>query len=691
MATIVQPYNPWREQLALTALGKVAGDIIGDIWNTHKQNEQNRKANAFRGALQQEVGNIAQQQDISLTPKEVPQGYNSNPWANAFHQNNSPITQFDIGTSQRQPTIQDIAKIADNLAATPRFSALSPEVMQGVKNSMIQSNIANMFGNADNWGDKINAWGLGVANGLMPYQPMSALSQLYLHDNPHYDFSNVDIGTHNLTVARNPKDGTASPVLISPVGMSAYQRASLQTQRDIANIHARTQNYATDTNFKAEQIRGQSAAEAARYKFMSDILDKYNKGVDDEIAQLRTQLESAPDEQSAAYFQQQIDALTQQKKQYNDAFMSSFGLGSNQSAATENVSDLGDLSYKDDTSNGIGKDTSGKTFDYSPLINKYSKQYGIDPDFAAAVMQWESGGDPNALSPQGAVGLFQLMPKTAKGLGVNPHNVEDNIKGGIMYLAQLRDKYNGNHELILRGYNAGPGATDAGRYPDETKKYVPGVLGIYRKYKGKKQTQQNTPQVTATGNLNTQTQNTQPQKAKTPAQGNQGGIPYLVKDGDMLTLEAFDKIREQGNYDPETLFNILTEQKGWQLATSQSTPKVTAINEMTQTPQNNANIEPVTPTVRSPQPITLRGGLQIQTQNPMTFTDIFRNVRDWINAHQNNENPFGRPPVSALSYSLDPRNKPHYYFPGNVWQGLTPNIFSDLIDGEYIFLDPRMH
>ncbi|MBR0167337.1 MAG: hypothetical protein IJQ08_01555 [Synergistaceae bacterium] len=266
MATIVQPYNPWREQLALTALGNVAGDIIGDIWKTHKQNEQNRKANAFRGQLQQELGNIAQQGNISLAQPQAPEGYNSNPWASALHQSYTPLTQFDIGTSKRQPTIQDIANIADNLAATPRFSALSPEVLQGVKNSMMKNAVSAMFGNAGNWGDKINALGLGVTNGVVPYQAMTALSQLYVHDNPHYDFNDVNIGTHNLTVARNPKDGTASPVLISPIGMSEYQRASLQNQKDIANIGANTSMYGDDLRYKTDSERNAILRDQQEYE-----------------------------------------------------------------------------------------------------------------------------------------------------------------------------------------------------------------------------------------------------------------------------------------------------------------------------------------------------------------------------------------------------------------------------------------
>lgn len=266
MATIVQPYNPWREQLALTALGNIAGDIIGDMWKTHRQNEQNKKINAFRGELQ----NLAQQQqgNISLAQPQAPQGYNSNPWANALHQSYSPLTQFDIGTAGigKTPSLQDIERNADTLAASKRFSMLSPETVQGVKNSMMQNAVASLFGNAADWGGKINAFGLGVANGVVPYQAMTALSQLYVHDNPHFDFNDVNIGTHNLTIARNLKDGTAIPVLTSPIGMSEYQRASLQTQKDIANIGANTSMYGDDLQYMTDRERNAILRDQQEYE-----------------------------------------------------------------------------------------------------------------------------------------------------------------------------------------------------------------------------------------------------------------------------------------------------------------------------------------------------------------------------------------------------------------------------------------
>jgi soluble lytic murein transglycosylase-like protein len=100
-------------------------------------------------------------------------------------------------------------------------------------------------------------------------------------------------------------------------------------------------------------------------------------------------------------------------------------------------------------------------------------------------MRNESGGNPNAVSGAGAIGLMQLMPGTAKGLGVDPHDPRRNLEGGIKYLAQLSDKYDGDYVKTLAAYNAGSGRVDSyGGVPPfpETRRYVKNVLALYRKY-----------------------------------------------------------------------------------------------------------------------------------------------------------------------------------------------------------------
>lgn len=122
---------------------------------------------------------------------------------------------------------------------------------------------------------------------------------------------------------------------------------------------------------------------------------------------------------------------------------------------------------------------------WEPKLQELCEKYEVDPHLARAVMRCESGGNPNAVSSAGALGLMQLMPGTAKGLGVDPKNPERNLEGGIKYLAQLADKYDGDYVKTLAAYNAGSGRVDSyGGVPPfpETQRYVKNVLALYRKY-----------------------------------------------------------------------------------------------------------------------------------------------------------------------------------------------------------------
>lgn len=109
------------------------------------------------------------------------------------------------------------------------------------------------------------------------------------------------------------------------------------------------------------------------------------------------------------------------------------------------------------------------------LINKYSKEYGVDRNLVKAIAKVESGGNQNARSNAGAVGAMQVLPSTAKAMGENPYTLEGNIKAGTKYLAYLQKKYKGNQELTIAGYNAGEGniAKYKGIPPfKETKHYI---------------------------------------------------------------------------------------------------------------------------------------------------------------------------------------------------------------------------
>ena len=113
------------------------------------------------------------------------------------------------------------------------------------------------------------------------------------------------------------------------------------------------------------------------------------------------------------------------------------------------------------------------------LIDKYSQKYNIDKNLVKAVVQQESGFKSNAVSQAGAMGLMQLMPSTAKGLGVrNPFDAEQNIAGGTKYLKTLINKYD-SVKLGLAAYNAGSGAVQKyGGVPPykETQNYVKNII-----------------------------------------------------------------------------------------------------------------------------------------------------------------------------------------------------------------------
>jgi soluble lytic murein transglycosylase-like protein len=124
---------------------------------------------------------------------------------------------------------------------------------------------------------------------------------------------------------------------------------------------------------------------------------------------------------------------------------------------------------------------------YYPAIHEAADKYQVDPALIKAIIKAESGYNPEALSHRGAIGLMQLMPSTAKSLGVEDcFNPKHNINGGVKYFSQLLDRFNGNVRLALAAYNAGS------RYVKKyrgippfkaTRIYVKKVIEYYQNYK----------------------------------------------------------------------------------------------------------------------------------------------------------------------------------------------------------------
>ena len=124
-------------------------------------------------------------------------------------------------------------------------------------------------------------------------------------------------------------------------------------------------------------------------------------------------------------------------------------------------------------------------------INTASKKYGVDSDLIKAVIKQESDFNPQSKSSAGAEGLMQLMPGTAKELGVtDAYNIDQNVDGGTKYLQGLLQMYGNSKELALAAYNAGSGTlkkkgvdevSEISKLPAETRNYVQKVMKYYGK------------------------------------------------------------------------------------------------------------------------------------------------------------------------------------------------------------------
>src|SRR5262245_3707276 len=121
--------------------------------------------------------------------------------------------------------------------------------------------------------------------------------------------------------------------------------------------------------------------------------------------------------------------------------------------------------------------------DYDDLIVEHAQRNSVRTDLVRAVVQVESGFNPWAISPKGALGLMQLMPGTIQQFGVrNAFNPEENVRAGVRYLRLLLDRYDNDEQLALAAYNAGPGAVDrhGQAVPPyrETRDYVSKISGL---------------------------------------------------------------------------------------------------------------------------------------------------------------------------------------------------------------------
>ncbi len=153
----------------------------------------------------------------------------------------------------------------------------------------------------------------------------------------------------------------------------------------------------------------------------------------------------------------------------------------------ETISDIVESDKKEAINLKSKIDLKAQMTDIDEIVETFSSKYNIDGDFIKAIIKQESGFNPNATSKKGAMGLMQLMPSTAKSLGViDAYNPWENVEGGVKYLKGLLDRFNNDEKLALAAYNAGPNAVKKyGGIPPykETQNYVNSIMSAYDKIK----------------------------------------------------------------------------------------------------------------------------------------------------------------------------------------------------------------
>ena len=536
MATIMQPYNPWREQLAIGTLVP----IISGILERQRERDENRKINAAIAKSIADAGGagtvMPPMQSAGAGVPALIQGGNG--WENAFHGNASnPLAQFDAAMGTAAPTAPQIAQPQQAQAmpvgandimralfanlGTERFGMLNSEAMQKLiapylpiaeqaRNEFRQKELADAVMNAPDAIKRLdNVWG-GATQGLMPYSAITQAQgeikpfetdtgeniQRGIFDYSTGQFRNDDTLAKSLTPEQNANLDMANRRLLEEIRQfnvsDAFRNKQLAQQNTQFEASRQDTNrpkygapfavngklYQLDQNGETRPFMiGDEHADAPENFAPAEWTEadtQMIKRIDGDIADLKAEKQRLRELQDAEDDPHKKLDYNAQIKEIDKQIAENNGLAikyiASKSARKSNSS--------------IPKKFSDAYMQHKDIIDTNAQKFGVEPELIRAVIQAESAWNAQAVSEKGARGLMQLMPATAKGLGVaNSFDPAENIRGGAELLGRLLKKYNGDIRKALWAYNAGEKRVAEGRMPDETKAYIPKVMAIYNALK----------------------------------------------------------------------------------------------------------------------------------------------------------------------------------------------------------------
>lgn len=280
MATIVQPYNDWRERALVNFLGPIVGDWI----QRSRENEMNRKNNA---AIAQTIKNIYGDNSNTLNSPLTGFNQSSNGWENSFRsQNDSPLAQFDANTAGITPSVQPNPtqtriptpeEFQRNLALTidsKRFGMVNPEVIQklftpylnaaeAARTEQNRATLADTVMAAKNAEERRNnLWG-GYLRGDVPLDAVNAANQQLQYENPYLENWNYNAGDTSYFGSRNPRTGEINPTMqiqnsLAPRDAADVAYRSIEGNRNDARYYA---------GLNAQERENAANREARRYEF----------------------------------------------------------------------------------------------------------------------------------------------------------------------------------------------------------------------------------------------------------------------------------------------------------------------------------------------------------------------------------------------------------------------------------------